>query len=119
MILVIGLFAPYLAAGYNDSSEVVFYGTAMIRWSIAGMFFINLSHIYNGACRGAGNVKVPMIVAIFSQVVIKYLFVWIGLQIFYDVHILYLATAVGYVFAGTLATAYFYSSGWSRQNGLR
>ena len=83
------------------------------------MFFINLSHIYNGACRGAGNVKIPMIIAITGQVICKYLFVSLGLQIFYDVHILYLATAFGYLMAGTMATLYFYCSKWSRQNGLR
>ncbi|MBQ9424825.1 MAG: MATE family efflux transporter [Erysipelotrichaceae bacterium] len=119
MIVIIYTAAPFLVSRFNSDPEVLHYGTSMIRWAVGAMFFINLSHIYNGACRGAGNVKIPMIIAITGQVICKYLFVSLGLQIFYDVHILYLATAFGYLMAGTMATLYFYCSKWSRQNGLR
>ena len=119
MIVLIDLAAPYLVSRFNQDPQVIFYGTSMIRWAIFGMFFINLSHIYNAACRGAGNVRFPMIIAIFSQVCCKYLFVHFGLKFFYDVHVLYLGTAFGYVLAGTLATLYFYRSGWSKEIGLR
>lgn len=119
MIVIIDTLAPFLVSRFNDDPDVMFYGTSMIRWAICGMFFINLSHIYNGACRGAGNVKVPMFIAILGQVICKYLFVFIGLKLFYDVHVLYLATAFGYIMAGSMATIYFYTSRWSKKNGLR
>ncbi|MBQ6335120.1 MAG: MATE family efflux transporter [Erysipelotrichaceae bacterium] len=119
MIVIIDLAAPFLVSRFNKDAQVIFYGTSMIRWAIFGMFFINLSHIYNAACRGAGNVRIPMMVAIFAQVICKYLFVRFGLQLHYDVHVLYLGTTFGYVMAGTLATLYFYRSKWSKQIGLR
>ncbi|MBR5341858.1 MAG: MATE family efflux transporter [Erysipelotrichaceae bacterium] len=119
LIILIDASAPFLVSRFNSDPQVIFYGTSMIRWSIFGMFFINLSHIYNAACRGAGNVKIPMIIAILSQVVSKYLFVYIGLKIYYDVHILYLGTAFGYTLAGIAATTYFYTSKWTKEHGLR
>ncbi len=119
MIVLIAAFAPFLTARYNSDPQVIACGTAMIRWSILSMFFINLSHIYNGACRGGGNVRAPMRIAIFGQVICKYLFVYFGLKLFYDVHVLYLGTAFGYVIAGALATIYFYTSKWSKKKGLR
>ena len=91
----------------------------MVRYSIFGMFFVNLSHIYNAACRAGGNVKVPMIIAITGQVICKYLFVVIGTGLTNDVHVLYLGTAVGYTVAGLLATIYFHKSDWTKQTGLR
>lgn len=119
MIALITTFAPFLVSRFNQDPAVIFYGTSMIRWSIFGMFFINLSHIYNAACRGAGNVRFPMLIAIFAQVICKYAFVHFGLQLYYDVHILYLGTAFGYTLAGLLATIYFHTSRWSKEIGLR
>ncbi len=119
MIALITTFAPFLVSRFNQDPAVIFYGTSMIRWSIFGMFFINLSHIYNAACRGAGNVCFPMLIAIFAQVICKYAFVHFGLQLYYDVHILYLGTAFGYTLAGLLATIYFHTSRWSKEIGLR
>ena len=118
-ILIVMTLAPWLVGRFNDSPEVIYYGTQMIRFSNFSMFFVSLSHIYNGANRGAGNVRIPMYIAIFSQCLCKYLFVWIGLKLFYDVHVLYLGTAFGFVMAGLLATFYFYRSRWTLEHQLR
>ncbi len=113
------LSAPFLVSRFNSSSEVIYYGTQMIYYSIFAMFFINLSHVYNGACRGGGNVKAPMVIAIFAQCFCKYMFVNIGMRLFRDVHVLYLGTAFGYTMAGILATLYFHRSKWTKKHGLR
>ena len=63
--------------GITDPS-VIKYSTETIRFSVWSFFFLNLSHVYNGACRGAGNVKIPMYIAILGQVMCKYLFVFIS-----------------------------------------
>ncbi len=118
-IAVIMILAPWLVSRFNDSPEVIYYGTQMIRFSNFGMFFASLSHVYNGANRGAGNVRIPMYIAIFCQCLCKYLFVWLGMMFFYDVHILYLGTAFGFVLAGTMATLYFYKSEWTLEQHLR
>lgn len=121
IILCAALFAlaPNLVSCFNDNVFAINYGTQMIRLSIFGMIFINFSHVYNGACRGAGNVKAPMIIAIIGQVICKFLFVYIGLKVYYDVHILYFGSAFGYVMAGILATLYFKKSRWTFENQLR
>ena len=61
----------------------------------------------------------PMLIAIAGQVVAKYLFVYIGLKISFDVHVLYLGTAFGYSIAGILAAIYFNTSKWTKENHLR
>ena len=118
-IVVLFLSAPYIIARFNQNELVIMYGTQMVRYAVFSMVFINLSHVYNAACRAAGNVRFPMYIAIFSQVFCKFMFVYIGLKINYDVHVLYLGTAFGYTMAGILATLYFYKSTWTLENGLR
>lgn len=118
LCIIIFIGAPYFVSSFNSNQEVARIGTEMIRMAIFGTFMINFSHIYNGACRGAGNVRIPMYIAIFSQVICKFLFVYIGLKLFYDVHVLYLGTAFGYTMAGILATLYFHTSKWVKENQL-
>jgi len=111
--------APILVSRFNSDPGVRYYGTQMIYFSFYGPIFIVFSHIYNAACRAAGNVRIPMYIAIFSQVICKYAFVHIGLKIIYDVHILYMGTAIGYSMAGLLASLYFLRSRWTLEHGLR
>ena len=111
--------APILVSRFNSDPGVRYYGTQMICFSFYGPIIIVFSHIYNAACRAAGNVRIPMYIAIFSQVICKYAFVHIGLKIIYDVHILYMGTAIGYSMAGLLASLYFLRSRWTLEHGLR
>ena len=118
-VAAVWAFAPSIVGAFNPDSEVIHYGTEMIRYSIFGMIFINFSHIYNAACRGAGNVKTPMLIAVAGQVISKYLFVYIGFKITYDVRILYFGSAFGYLMAGGLASLYFNKGYWTLENKLR
>lgn len=118
-IIVIYINATWLVSRFNSDFAVIGYGTEMIRTAIFAMFFLNISHICNAACRAAGNVKIPMLIAVFSQVICKYLFVYIGLKIKYDVHVLYLGSAFGFTMAGILAYLYFFKGNWTLENGLR
>ena len=118
-IVVIFALAPFLVSRFNDNQEAIHHGTVMIRYALFGIFFLNFSHIFNAACRGAGNVRYPMYIAIFGQCICKALFVTIGLKLYYDVHILYFATAFAQTMAGLLATLYFFKSDWVVKTGLR
>ncbi len=117
--ILIFTLAPFLVSLFNQNPTTIKAGTTMCRIMICSFIFLNLSHVYNGACRGAGNVRWPMIIAIAGQVICKYLFVVIGLKLHYDIHILYCGSAVGYSLAGIFATVYFNTSKWVKENQLR
>lgn len=118
-VIVIYIFAPQLVSMFDKDPEVIKIGTAMTRAMVPSCVFINLSHIYNSACRACGNVTKPMLIAIFAQVICKYMFVYIGFKFVFDVRIIYYGTAFGYVCAGILATLYFLTSKWTKQAKLR
>ena len=118
-ICLMYIFAPVLVSLFDDDAQVIMHATKMVRIMIFSYFSLNLSHVFNGANRAAGNVKAPMIIAVFAQVIGKFLFVYIGLKINYSVNILYGGSAFGYSLAGIFATLYFLTSKYVKQLGLR
>ena len=113
------IFAPKLVSLFDNDIEVIMHATKMVRIMIFSYFSLNLSHVFNGANRAAGNVRAPMIIAVASQVIGKFLFVYIGLKISYSVNILYAGSAFGYALAGIFATLYFFTSEYVKELGLR
>ncbi|MBR2791141.1 MAG: MATE family efflux transporter [Erysipelotrichaceae bacterium] len=116
---VIFIFAETFVGLFNDNPEVIRFGATMTRYSVFGFIPLTWSHIYNGCCRGAGNMKVPMIIAVFAQCVFKFVFVTVGLKIKFDVIFIYLATTLSFALAGVLATIYFHTSKWTKEAHLR
>ena len=112
-------FAPFLVSLFDEDAEVIMHATKMARIMIFSYFSLNLSHVFNGANRAAGNVKAPMIIAVSAQVIGKFLYVYIGLKINYSVNILYGGSAFGYSLAGIFATLYFLKSSYVQELGLR
>ena len=117
--IIISLNAEFFVGLFNDNPDVVLYGAKMVRFSAFSFVPLTWSHIYNGCCRGAGNMLVPMIIAVTTQCVFKYLFVVYGLKIDFNINIIYLSDALTYTLAGLAATAYFHLSPWTKKAHLR
>ena len=116
---LIFIFAKPLVEMFNRDPEIVKYGVEMVRWTVYSTVFIGWSHIYNGVCRGAGNVKWPMIIAVFSQVIVRWLFVTIAFKITFSVYNVYIGSSIGFVVAGIVASLYFNFSKWTKEHHLR
>ena len=113
------IFARPLIMMFNKDPEIVRYGVEMTRYTVFAAVFIGWSHIYNGVCRGAGNVKLPLVIAVFSQVIVRYVYVVVAFKISFSVYHIYVANSIGYVVAGILATLYFRFSKWTKTHHLR
>ena len=120
-ICAVGVFfsAEFFVSLFNNDAGIIEVGSAMVRYSVFSFIPLTWSHIYNGCCRGAGNVKLPLVIAVASQCVFKFLFVTIGLKVFYDIHIIYLSNLFTYLLAGLLASAYFHFSRFTKEAHLR
>ncbi len=116
---IIFLSAEVFVSLFDSDPEVVEYGATMVRYMVFSFIPLTWSHIYNGCCRGAGNMKIPMFIAVMSQCVFKYVFVTIGLKIRFDAIFIYLGTALCYTLAGILASIYFHASKWTKEAHLR
>lgn len=113
------VFAGPVVSLFDKNPEVIQYGSDMIRYVAFCYIPLTWSHVYNGTCRGAGNVKVPMIIAVTTQSIIKYLMVAVGLALWFDVRVIYISTFACYTLAGIVATVYFKTSSWTEEMHLR
>lgn len=116
---LIFIFAKPLVEMFNRDPEIVKYGVEMVRWTVFSTVFIGWSHIYNGVCRGAGNVKFPLIIAVTSQVIVRYVYVVVAFKISFNVFHIYVANSIGFVVAGIAATLYFKYGKWTKEHHLR
>lgn len=73
---VIG-FAPALVAFFNDTPEVVRYGTMFLRDLTPFYVLCCVNQIYACALRGAGNSKTPMIIMLGSFVVFRQIYLFV------------------------------------------
>ena len=113
------IFAKPLVSMFNKNPQIVGYGVEMVRWTVYSTVFLGWSHIYNGVCRGAGNVKFPLIIAVTTQVVVRYIFVVVAFKISFSVYHIYVANMIGFVLAGIAATLYFRYGKWTKEHYLR
>ena len=117
---VIVYFAAYPFVGLFDKNPTVIeYGVAMTRYTIFSSIPLVFSHMYNGACRASGNVKIPMLLSVLSQCIRRYLFVYIGMRLTFDIRVIYLSSLFGYTLSGIFATLYFKLSSYTKEAHLR
>ncbi len=117
--IVLYFTADFAVAIFNQNPDVVKYGADMVRYCIIGVIPISYSHIYNAACRGSGNIKVPLFIAIMGQCVGRYMAVWILSKFRFDIRNVYASLLVSQTLSGFLAFLYFRFGRWTKENQLR
>ncbi|MGI6176938.1 MAG: MATE family efflux transporter, partial [Eubacterium sp.] len=71
------VFAPQIVAFFNDDPEVVFYGSSFLRM-ISPFYLLSCScDIQNSGLRGAGDVRKPVAITIFSYVVFRQIYLYV------------------------------------------
>jgi len=113
------IFAPQLLSIFSDNKEAIDIAISMTRILAISNYIVGFSHIYNAAVRASGNVTVPMIIAVCTQVILKYLFIRIGLNFSFTKEVLCWGYFVGYASAGVVASLYFFLSKYCKENHLR
>ena len=121
-ICAVGAFfsAEFFVGLFNNDPEIIHHGATMLRYSVFSYIPLTWSHIYNNCCRGAGNMKLPLVIAVTSQCIFKYVFVTVGLRLTNNnIQIIYLSNLFTFVLAGVLAAVYFHFSRFTKEARLR
>ncbi len=74
------IFAPQLIAVFNDSPQVVDYGTRHMRTICLFYCLLALSHCIAGILRGAGKASVPMITMLVCWCLIRVAYISVAVQ---------------------------------------
>ncbi len=77
VIALVMIFAPYLAAFFEDDPNVVYYAELLLHNITPFYIFCCVNQVFAAALRGAGNTKAPMFIMLGSFVAFRqvYLFV--------------------------------------------
>lgn len=106
MIPVI-VFAPHLAAFFNDKAEVVEYASMFLRFLTPGYLIWCVYTIHVGALRGMGNTKIPTIIGLGSFVAFRQVYSFAMSKICNEIMPIALSYPLAWLIAAVAITIYY------------
>lgn len=104
------LFAPTLVRIFNDTPQVVEYGTMLLR-VITPFYLVScFNHTYSGALRGAGNSRASMIIMLSTFVGCRQLYLFIMSRVRNQVLPIALGYPVGWVLCSIATIIYYHTA---------
>ncbi len=108
LMIPVLLFAPSIVAFFNDKSEVVYYGSLLLRYLSPFYVLCCFNQVYSGALRGAGNAKAPMVLMLSSFVVFRQLYLFAMSRICNEIIPIAMSYPAGWLLCSALTTLYFH-----------
>ncbi len=107
VVLILWIFAPYFVMLFSHDEDVIKYGTLFLR--LLGPFFIcvGFNQIHNGALKGAGNSKVPMIIMMSSFIVFRQVYLFIITKIANNIYTVSLGYPLGWLLCTIILAIYY------------
>lgn len=108
LLVPIMIFAPQLTSFFNAESEVIRYGSMLLRWLSPFYLLCCVNQIYVGALRGAGNTKIPMLIVLFSFVFFRQIYLYVMANFISNTELpIAMGYPAGWLVAATLSILYF------------
>ena len=102
------LFAPVIVRVFNDTPQVVEYGTMLLR-VITPFFLISCAnHIYSGALRGAGNSRANMVIMLSTFVGARQLYLFIMARVCNEVLPIAMSFPFGWILCSAATAVYYH-----------
>jgi len=77
VIALVMIFAPYLAAFFEDDPSVVYYAELLLHNITPFYIFCCVNQVFAAALRGAGNTKAPMFIMLGSFVAFRQIYLFV------------------------------------------
>lgn len=110
--LLIYIFSPYFIAAFNDTPQVVAYGTAQAHTVTLFYFLLAFSHCMAGILRGAGKSAVPMFVMLICWCIIRVSYITAAVRLLPDIRVIFWAYPITWTLSSIAFLAYFLKSDW-------
>ena len=102
------IFSPEIVAFFNSKSEVVQYGSMLLRWMTPFYVLCCFNQIYSGALRGAGNSKAPMIFMLASFVALRQIYLFAMSNIWNEIIPIAMSYPAGWLLCSILTGVYYH-----------
>ncbi|MBE6628819.1 MAG: MATE family efflux transporter [Ruminococcaceae bacterium] len=111
-LIPIMIFAPWLVSFFNGKTEVVAYGTTLLRVISPFYLLCCLNQILAGSLRGAGNSRAAMLILVPSFVIFRQIYLFIMANYICNEFIpIAMAYPAGWILASTLLVIYYLKVG--------
>lgn len=104
-----------LARLFNPEPDVIYYGTLFIVITVPFRLFSAMNQCYAGAMRGTGDSRGPMLIMLFSLVVVRQVYLYLITQFFNNVYTVGFGYPVGWIASALIGCWYYHHSGWERR----
>ena len=119
VLVAIGVCIYFSSEGlvrlFNGEADVLYYGILFITLMIPFRFFSAVNQVYAGALRGAKDSIGPMLIMLFSFVLVRQIYLWIATRYLYNVYVVGLGYPVGWIVSALLNRFYYFHCGWERR----
>ena len=112
LTVLLNIFCQPLIRIFNEDPAVVTYGSMFVRMISPFYLVVCFNQIYAGALRGAGDAKAPMVMMLFSFVLFRQIYLFMGTQFINTEWFVGLGYPAGWVVCSILQMVYFYKSRW-------
>lgn len=105
-------FAPQLVSLFNDTPEVVDFGTRQAR--VESLFFclLSFSHCISGILRGSGKATVPMAVMIAAWCVVRVSYITAVISVYPHIEVVFSAYPLTWTLSSIILLIYFLKADW-------
>lgn len=109
---IIMLFTPNILKIFTNDSNVIYYGTLMMKCLAPGYIFLGLSHLFSGVLRGAGKTTIPMIVMVLCWCFLRMIWVLTFTPIFNDIKIVFFGYPITWFSSAMILLIYYKKAKW-------
>ena len=110
--LLIYVVVPWLIAAFNNTPEVIAFGTAQARTETFFFFLLAFSHCMAGILRGAGKSVIPMIIMLVFWCVVRISYITIAIRIIPEMKIIFWAYPLTWALSSAVFLIYYLKSDW-------
>lgn len=110
LMVPVMIFAEPIVAFFNSKSEVVQYGSLLLRWMTPFYVLCCFNQIYSGALRGAGNSRMPMIIMLASFVVFRQVYLFVMARVCNEIIPIAMSYPAGWLLCSILTLTYYHKA---------
>ena len=109
------VFAPHLVRFFNDTPEVVRFGTLFLRLMSPFYVLCCVNQILAGSLRGAGDSRAPMFIMLFSFVLFRQIYLYLMTHFVANtIVVVALGYPAGWLVCSTVTYLYFRFAHWEK-----
>ena len=112
--ILIYFSAPALIAAFNDTAEVIAFGTSQARTETFFFFLLAFSHCMAGTLRGAGKSVVPMMVMLIFWCIVRIGYISIGIHFILVIYVVFWAYPLTWTLSSVVFVFCYRRLGWVR-----